>query len=88
MFAKKCLLVILAVPTMLITTSPARADDKITDFGDGMVMTEYRDSSGFKVTGGGAEFVFNYRTKELVVIQGAQKNSFNWTDSNTDTNNI
>jgi hypothetical protein len=81
MLAKTYLLIILTLPTMLVTTSPARAEDKITDFGDGIVMTEHQDCSGFKMTGGGAEFIFNYKTKELVVTQGEQKVSLNWNDN-------
>ena len=78
------MLVALVAPIALLTISPAKADDKITDFGDGMKMTEYGDSSGFKMTGGGVEFTFSYKTKELVVVQGEEKNFFKWDDAQLD----
>lgn len=78
MLVKKYLLVALVAPIALLTVSPAKADDKVTDFGDGMKMTEYGDASGFKITGGGAEFTYNYKTKEMTVIQGQEKSSVKW----------
>jgi hypothetical protein len=72
MFSKFLSLIFLCAFATL-TVMPARAQDKIIDYGDGIVMTEFEDLSGFKITGGGAEFTFHYKTQEMIVMQNQQQ---------------
>jgi hypothetical protein len=41
---------------------------KVTDYGDGIKMSEYKDKSGFEMDGGGTRFLFDRKTKTLLLI--------------------
>ncbi len=64
---------IFALSTVASAFPPANAAEsaekvKITNYGDGIQMTEYADRSGFEMDGGGARFVFDRKTLRVKMI--------------------
>ena len=61
----------------------ADTGDKLTQFEDGIVMTEFSSGSGFEVTGGGGRFNFDYKTKTLTMESAKQHIKANFHDDSS-----
>ena len=42
---------------------------QVTDYGDGIKISEYADQSGFEVVGGGARFIYDKNSKQMTCIK-------------------
>jgi hypothetical protein len=44
-------------------------EGQVTNYGDGITMSEYKDHSGFEMDGGGVRFTFDRATQTVVLIE-------------------
>ena len=52
-----------------VNAAESAETEKVTNYGDGITMSENKDQSGFEMDGGGARFIFDRVTQTVVLIE-------------------
>jgi hypothetical protein len=52
-----------------VNAAESAHEGKVTNYGDGIIMSENKDQSGFEMDGGGARFIFDRVTQTVVLIE-------------------